>query len=82
MQPCTNSRWTSQNRSCPSLQETMAMYVQQIAQAPMGIEFRDRNRGIYIITVDNERDKKQLEGKYLNHDFGEKSRELYPAKVP
>ena len=69
-------------RYCPTLQEAKVNYIQQIAQAPMDIEFRDLRTGIFLITVDTEADKKRLMGKSLSYDFGEKPHTLHTAKVP
>ena len=69
-------------RYCPSTQETQALYIQCIAQAPMDIEFRSVKTGIFIITVNSEKDKKRLEGGFLTYHFGERKHVLHSAKVP
>ena len=69
-------------RYCPTTQEAQVLYIQCVAQAPMDIEFRPLKTGIFMITVDNERDKKKLEGAFLTHDYGEKPHILHSAKVP
>ena len=68
---------------CPDARKAGALYIQCIAQAPMNIEFRQISTGIFLITVNNESDKKKLVNKSLSYDFGgNNGHTLKTAKVP
>ena len=45
-------------RYCPNAQEAAALYIQCVANAPMDIEFREIRSGLFNITVNDERAKK------------------------
>jgi len=48
----------------------------------MDIGFREVSRGIFEIKVFSESDKKRLENKFVNFEFGERSHQLTIARVP
>ena len=69
-------------RYCPNRREAGALYIQHVANCPMDIGFREVSKGIFEIKVFSESDKKRLENKFVNFEFGERSHQLNIARVP
>ena len=45
-------------RYCPDTPEAAALYIQCVANAPMGIEFRKVKAGLFNVSVETEAEKK------------------------
>ena len=69
----------------PTQQKASAAYSQTVANAPLGIGFRQQRQGIFIIETYNEADSNKLEDKSLTYYYGKnenKQAKVVLTKLP